>query len=326
MADYLLETDFHLSDKAPSSCTETYLDDLLELLRQSTVVAKGFDVRAVAIAGDVFHNKTPGRTSHRIVQLLIDILREYDVPVGIVPGNHDMRNDRFDSLTETQPFGVLLRAGAAQLLDGWWHPYGDGDAIADLYGVPWQQDWSKENVWQALAGYRSGMQPALVVTHAPLYPPGKELPWENFPAQDFAAAMSNKGWCFYGHVHEPHGTWTCDGVTFCNNGALSRGSLHEYNLERKVGVTIWRTDPPGFTFVPLKARPKEEVFRLREKEEATDMAGRLDEFLADVGTTTLSVLSIETVIERIKAMKPGDDVVALAEELLTGAHHGVDGG
>jgi Icc-related predicted phosphoesterase len=322
MPDYLLETDFHLADKPPSSCTETYLDDLLELLRQTTVVARGFDVRAVAIAGDIFHNKAPGRTSHRIVQLLIDVLRSYEVPVAIVPGNHDMRNDRFDSLRETQPFGVLLRAGAAELLDGWWVK----GTFSDLYGVPWQQEWSKENVWKALEGYRAGMQPALVVTHAPLYPPGKELPWENFPAQDWADAMGNQGWCFYGHVHEPHGIWTCGGVTFCNNGALSRGSLHEYNLERKVGVTIWRSSPSGFTFVPLKARPKEEVFRLREKEEATDMKGRLAGFLADVGTTTLSVLSIETVIERIKAMEPGDDVVALAEELLSGAHHGVDGG
>jgi DNA repair exonuclease SbcCD nuclease subunit len=321
MPDYLLASDLHLSDKAPSSCTESYLDDLLDLLAQSIVVAEGFHVAAVVIAGDVFHNKAPNRTSHRLVQVLIAILRSYGRPVGIVAGNHDMRNDRYDSVGETQPLGVLHQAGAAENLSGWWQK----GAFADIYAVPWLQEFSKENVQEALAGYRDAMQPALVATHAPLYPPGMELPWENFSAQDWADAMGNQGYCFYGHVHEPHGQWQCNGVTFCNYGALSRGSLHEYNLERKVGVTIWSSQTGSFTFVPLKARPKEEVFRLKEAEEATDMQGRLGQFLADVGTTTLSVLSIESVMERIKALEPGEDVVALAEELLAGAHHGKDG-
>ena len=81
--------------------------------------------------------------------------------------------------------------------------------------------------------------------------------------------MGGAGSVFYGHVHEPHGVYEAGGVTFCNNGALSRGSLHEYNLTRQVGCTLWDSETGEFEFVPLDAKPASEVFRL-----AGEAAGR----------------------------------------------------
>jgi DNA repair exonuclease SbcCD nuclease subunit len=336
VAEYLLASDLHLSDRAPSSCTDSYCDDLFDLLGQMVTVAKVREVKAVVFAGDVFHNKAPNRTSHRLVRRFIEVCHAFERPVLIVAGNHDMRNDRVDTIDQTQPLGVVFESGAAQQLSGWWFPPG-GAPFADIYGQPWLQEFSDENVKYALAQYKLAMQPALLVTHAPLYPAGKELPWEHYPAVKWAIAMG-KGYCFYGHVHEPHGQWALDGdfgltdeydygpVVFCNYGALSRGSLHEYNLERPVGATIWNSVTGLFEFVKLNAKPKELVFRLEEKQQKTDMQGRLAGFLADIGTTVMERLTIETVIERIREQKPGTDVERLAEELLTGAVHGVDGG
>jgi DNA repair exonuclease SbcCD nuclease subunit len=158
-----------------------------------------------------------------------------------------------------------------------------------------------------------------VVTHAPLYPPGKELEYEYFPAARWAEAMGGAGYCFYGHVHEPHGTWECGGVTFCNNGALSRGSLHEYNLTRQVGCTIWSDESGEFEFVPLDAPPASEVFRLTEKKQVTDMQGRLDSFLEDIGGIRLDSLSPESVLAHIKSLGLGKPAETLAEELLAEA-------
>lgn len=319
MAKYLLLGDVHLTEKAPSSCTDDYCGDLFDLLDQVAKLVWQYKVIAVVIAGDVFHNKAPSRTSHWVVRRFIAWCRKVGVPVFIVPGNHDIRNDRQESI-DGQPLGVVFESGEATRLEGW-GGYDERHGY-NVYGVPWQQDWA--TLSPALSQYRhpaSATQPSLVVAHAPLYPPGKELQFEFYPSSDWAQYMGGQGYCYYGHVHEPHGVWTAGGVTFCNNGALSRGSLHEYNLTRAVGCTLWDDTTGDFTFVPLDAKPASEVFRLREKQEATDMHGRLDRFLADLGHTELGVVTAEGVIEKVRDMGLAPAEVAVVEELLAEAHH-----
>lgn len=321
-------SDLHLSDRPPSSCTDSYGPDMLNLVRDSMELARARKAIAIVWAGDVFHLKAPSRTSHKLVLEVAEIIGEAPCPVLIAPGNHDMQNDRIESVTITQPLGGLFHAGAL-LLNGWGSPF-------KLYGVPWLQGYAgadpeeqarqKEVVTETLLPWRaSGIQPDepyLLVTHAPLYPPGLELEWEHFPAADWADAMGGAGQVFYGHVHEPHGVWTAGGVTFCNNGALSRGSLHEYNLTRTPGVTWWDDQTGEFTFEELpNAKPASEVFRLQEKQQVTDMGGRLDEFLQGVSATTLDVVDTVSVLDNVRSMKLGRDAEALIEELLEFAAH-----
>jgi DNA repair exonuclease SbcCD nuclease subunit len=339
MSLYLLLSDLHLSDKPPSSCTDSYTDDLFGLLEQTAKIARRRKVAAVCWAGDVFHIKTPSRTSHELVNRTKDLIDAYPCPVFIVPGNHDIRHDRLDSI-DSQPLGALFRRHALRL-EGW-AGY-DADTEYALYGVPWLQgygDWAaydgddphppiELNLAEALRGYRQGYwtgttrRRMLVVAHAPLYPPGQELQYEYFPAQRWAEAMGGgPGYVFYGHVHPWHGVYEAGGVTFCNHGALSRGSLHESELTREVGCTIWDDETGEFEFVPLDARPASEVFRLTEKQQVTDMQGRLDEFLASVGETTLEAVSVESVIAHIRTLGLGRDAEDLAAELITEAAHG----
>jgi hypothetical protein len=340
----LLLGDTHLSERPPSSCTDSYCDDLFDLLKQARGVGIDKRVAAMAWAGDTFHHKAPNRVSHRLVQrtsAFIDTCTPY-FPVLILAGNHDMANDRYDSVFESQPLGMLYRAGAHELKG--WHPE------LPVYGVPWLQgygEYTEESdtaVGMALREYReqiseggTGQHRPLVITHAPLYPQGKELKYEYFPVGRWAEAMGSHAErgevlidgshrVFYGHVHEPHGThgfYDATGdATFCNNGALSRGSLHEYNLTRQVGVTIYDTIEATFEFVPLNARPASEVFRLEEKGRVTDLQGRMAEFLEGVGSTSLEVMSVEAVVAHIRSQGLGADVEALAEELLAEAQHG----
>lgn len=335
---FLLIADIHLSDKPPSSCTDSYTDDLFDLLHQAQVVGRERGVDAMVWAGDTFHCKAPGRVSHRLVQRVCSYIGEcpsrYGFPVLILAGNHDMANDRLESVMESQPLGVLYRAGAVEL-NGWASGW-------PVYGVPWLPSYgdyteaSDSDVGMVFGAYRervfdqgTGNQIPLVVAHAPLYPPGKELPYEYFPTDRWAEAMGmHRGGhhrVFYGHVHESHGTYGIydagGDVTFCNNGALSRGSLHEYNLTRQVGVTVYDTETGKFEFVPLRAKPAGEVFRLQEKAQATDLAGRLDDFLDGIGGTSLEVMSAESVIAHIRSLGVGKEVEDLAAELVEEAQH-----
>lgn len=320
MAEYLLVNDIHLADRPPSSCTDSYTDDLFGLLHQTVLLAGSAGVEAVIWAGDVFHHKAPSRTSHRLVQRVIALIESYPCPVWIVPGNHDVQNDRMDSVLATQPLGVLARSGA-RLLSGW------APDRLPVYGVPWLQHWDDEHVDAALQGFRSRgvTRPynTLVVTHAPLYPPGLELPFENYPAEQFASAMGGHGCVHYGHVHERHGIYEVRGVRFCNPGALSRGSVHEHNLTRIPAVALWDDQTGKFTEVQLQARPADQVFRLGDVHEAADLQMRLDEFLAGVGTASLGVLSSEAVLAHVASLGLPAGDVPLIEELL--AHAAAEG-
>jgi DNA repair exonuclease SbcCD nuclease subunit len=287
------------------------------MLEYTVRLEKDLFADGVIWAGDVFHHKQPNRNSHSLVQRTIEIVQQYK-NLWIVPGNHDLSSDRFDSVFETQPLGVLFKAGA-KLLKGW------AKDESPIYGVPWLQRFGEQEVFQALEGWRAASTyecaNSLVVAHAPLYPLGHELEFEYYPTKDeeyregWSSAMGRQGFCYYGHVHEAHGVFEVDGVTYCNQGALSRGSLHESELSRKVAVTLWQQGK-GFYLIDVPHKPANKVFRLIEKTDAKSKAIELDDFLASIGETQLEITSIEAVTAHIREMGLAAEVSQMAIQLL----------
>lgn len=310
--------DMHFSDRPPSIRTETYTDDILTKTQHGVDLFKKEGCDAIASAGDVFHIKTPTRNSHSLVQRVGEVLRSAGLPVLITPGNHDLSNDRLDSLSK-QPLGTLTKMEGIDLLIG---PHPE----FPLFGLPYLYDWNELPKWMSAYKQWSGQRKAddmefwpLMVTHAPLFPPGQEPPYDFIDAEDWAQMMEN-GDCYYGHIHDPHGVYSPAPdlpVTFCNNGAISRGSLHEATLKREPAVTIWQDDGPyHFSRHALPFRPASAVFRLQEKEDVDEKTNRVGEFLESVGRTTLDGLSIEEVHAqaRTRGLKP--QTLSLIEELL----------
>jgi hypothetical protein len=324
----MLVGDIHLSDRPPASCTDSYLEDLFVILDHVVRLTEEYECVGTVWSGDVFHHKQPTRNSHRLVQRAVECVQRHK-KLWIVPGNHDMLHDRFDSIKDTQPLGVLFQAGA-ELLQGW-----ERTGEHPIYGVPWMQRWDEATVENALYDWIASKHcytpMSLVVAHAPLYPPGLELPYEYYPTRDEETALGEsdyvdgrRGWstlqrngfCYYGHVHEAHGTYEVEGVTYCNQGAVSRGSLHESELSRAVAVTTWSPEE-GFRRVEVPHKPADEVFRLMEVREREDQQVQLDEFLASVGRTSVEVTSVEAVVAALRSREDlQPDVVRTCEELL----------
>lgn len=316
----ILVGDIHLSDRPPSSCNEGYTDDILDMLSYIAKLEKALKADAVVWAGDIFHHKQPSRTSHGTVLKLMKVAQEYD-NLWVVTGNHDISSDRLDSL-EKQPLGVLYAAGVLQELNGW-HP------TLPIFGVPWQQHWLAPGTpeealdyWREDAKAMEGGSNAnkLVVTHAPIYPPtvADNVLFELVPlagAGGLSEAMGNEGYLYYGHIHEPHHIFDVDGVTYANMGSISRGSLHEYNLARKIQVAFW-TPEHGFVPVDIPHKPASEVFKLAEAKEKKEEKMSLDSFLADVGNATLDISSTGTIIDHIRNMEVEEPVKKTAINLL----------
>jgi DNA repair exonuclease SbcCD nuclease subunit len=311
----LLLGDIHARDRSPANRKEGYLDEVLDLLWQTVELEKSLGCDAVIWAGDIFDFKAPSKTSHATVLKMIEIVKAYR-NLWIVTGNHDISNDVLDSLYEKQPLGVLLHAGAHELVG--WHP------SLPVYGVPWQQDWTTGDEWQnAFDDWADSLsrawQPkkALVVTHCPIYPPAEAVgkPFDLVPAEDLAQAMGYGGALYYGHIHEDHGIYEVDGVTFCNPGAISRGSLHEYNVEREVKVAVWDSET-GFEQIVLNHQPACDIFRMDEVADAKDDKRNFDAFLGSIGTTTLSMNSTASVIQHIMLLDVDLEVRTTAAQIL----------
>jgi Icc-related predicted phosphoesterase len=336
--------DIHAMDRPPKNATESYMDDIIGMLLWIADYAKEHGIVHVVWAGDIFHHKQPSKTSHALVLRMIEVVR-YHRKLGIdicaVTGNHDISNDVLASIKEKQPLGVLYKAGLRELSG--WHP------TAPLFGAPWQQNWTTSDsaAEEAFETYRlppvvfingqnswpSGLgQPGvkgwdelaahvLCVTHAPIYPPGeaeKQL-FELVPTEGehgISHAMRNVGSLYYGHIHEDHGVFEVEGVTYCNVGALSRGSLTEYNIEREIKMAVWDSET-GFEEVVVPHRPAEEVLRVVEGAEEKADRLSLDNFLTEVGSSTLSVSTTGSVIEHIRGRADvSDRVKKTAIEIL----------
>ena len=158
---------------------------------------------------------------------------------------------------------------------------------------------------------------ALVVTHAPIYPPtvADNVMFELLPLREVADAMNNRGSLYYGHIHEPHYKFEVDGVEFANMGAISRGSLHEYNLARKIQVALW-TPEHGFTPVDVPHKPANEVFKLADAKEKKDTKLSLDNFLAEVTRADLDISSTGAIIDHVRNMDIEDAVKETSIQLL----------
>ncbi len=297
----LLVGDIHLMDKPPRYASETYLEDILDILSFTAQLETALKADAVVWAGDVFHHKQPARSSHRLVLKAIEAVKKYK-NLWIVTGNHDISNDRLETVATQQPLGVLFEAGAHEL-DGWMPGL-------PVFGVPWQQRWLEEGTpakafeaWRTAGEEGSVNSSSLAVTHAPIYPDVQAagVKFELVSTAAIAEAMGNEGSLYYGHIHEDHGIYEEHGVTFANMGAISRGSLTEYNKERKIKAALW-TPEHGFLELDLPHKPASEVLLIEEGTQAKDDRISLEGFLADVGSTRLDISSTAGVISHIQEL------------------------
>lgn len=308
--------DVHLADKPPSVRTETYAQDILDKLAWLSVEAHTRGCDFVLQLGDIFHIKSPYRNSHWLVQSAHEALYRGGLPVVLVAGNHDIMHDRLESIP-SQPLGALAKMDGMMLLSGWHPEY-------PLFGIPYLSDWATF-LPEWLSGYRKGFgergegSVPLIATHAPLFPPGEAPIYDSIDPADWAD-LQRWGSVSYGHIHDPHGTYTVDGVQFANFGAISRGSLHAETLKRKPQAAVYDFATGQYEVIGVPHKPAEEVFRLVEHGQKVAKEKNLAAFLEGIDGKTLEVTSVEKVIDDISQMGLSPETSAVARELVEEAY------
>lgn len=106
-------TDSHGTVKSPESRNDLYYLTFLRKLKELEYIIKGNDIDMVIHTGDLFHTS---RVSNKFMGQTAEIIKGWDVPVYVVPGNHDIDGYTIETIDQTS-LGLLAKTGVIKLLD-----------------------------------------------------------------------------------------------------------------------------------------------------------------------------------------------------------------
>lgn len=103
---YILTADWHLREDQPPCRTDDFQSAQWEKVRYVLDLAKEHKA-TVLVAGDVFHKARP---SHALVHRLISELRDADVVLNCIAGNHDLPSHNLEMMPSSA-YGVVTASG-----------------------------------------------------------------------------------------------------------------------------------------------------------------------------------------------------------------------
>ena len=106
-------TDSHGTVKGPESRKDIYYITFLRKLYELGYVVKKEKIDMVIHTGDLFHT---ARVSDKFAGQVSEMIKSWQVPVYVVPGNHDIEGYTTDTIDQTK-LGLLAKAGVINLLD-----------------------------------------------------------------------------------------------------------------------------------------------------------------------------------------------------------------
>lgn len=198
---------------------------------------------------------------------------------------------------------------------------GEHKLLAGIAGVPYISQFDNGGWWQGhMRDYHEDFgitEPELLVTHAPIFPPGKApTNWDSMDPEDWAEYWIGVPATYYGHIHEDHGIYMNPDKTmeFCNHGALLRGSLTEASKTRKPAATYW--DGTTFERIEVPHKPASEVFLLAQAARKVENKTSALAFAQAVDRTKLTALTLDSVLATLRAEVPDKQVLAVIEQVL----------
>ena len=282
----LFRTDVHVSDSSPASWKGDYPAEIYSSLQQIQDLARAEGVLAILDGGDFFHIKAATRNSHALVQRMLILHRDSPCPVYSIEGNHDLAYNNLDTVVR-QPLGVMFAAGAFQRLRD---TVLEADGLrVRIVGLP----YVAEPTLEAIRAIRKqpGDDYLILVAHCLASESPNAATEELFGEPIFRYAdMIQEGGidaaCF-GHWHKDQGISVIDGVSFVNQGSVSRGALTHENLSRIPKVAILEITREGISVTehPLDVAPATDVFDVEAKARAEEERGAIEEFVARLQVT-----------------------------------------
>lgn len=299
--------DPHLSDTPPVNRTDTYSDDILAKIVEVCHLLREYKgQKKLIILGDLFHRKRPDKTSHRLVQQIMDIFigcKNDGIDVEIIVGNHDISSGSLDTLIK-QPLGDL--ASVAFLVDYEGSFY---DAVPG--SVDYMGDKIEENF------ERIKPKHDILMAHMPIALPGETPIYPHISSRH--SHFQDWKYVFYGHIHDSHGMYALGNTTFINHGSISRGSIDEVKVDRQILVPFGSMVEGSLEIrvIPLKnVKPVAEVFKIVEVQRKKTKIENVGTFIDTLKTASVSFISLDSVSKLIDETTDDKEVSNEAKEIL----------
>lgn len=259
-------TDPHLSAVAPASRIDVYSETCLRKLDEIRSIAINEKADLILCSGDFFHLKSWMRNPYVFTNKLIDYFNSLPCGVLGIFGDHDTP-DRTEESLERQPLSTIVKASKLRLLSKGELFRQDGVLIT---GSPKTANYEADITnYIPTINYnevKSG-EVHVHMSHGDLYP--NKPVYEPYTIYSRLAG-STVDFHFNGHIHDDLGQVKVNSKTIIiNRGSMTRGTLNESSIARKITVTLLDTHAKTLKYFPLKAAlPPEKVFDLKKREES----------------------------------------------------------
>jgi hypothetical protein len=319
---FITFTDVHISAINPTSRVGSYEDDIINKLTQIKTVGEKLKVDFFLLAGDLFQLKAPMRNPHAVNVRLIDLFKTFPAPIYSTEGNHDLRNDSYDTFEE-QPLKVLYSSGALiQARD-------IRRTIKDIRVRIRSFPFCEQPDFKALPVAKDGttdLDICLLHLYATL--DGGTMFHQKLFSYDEISVLGDDIFVL-GHYHIDQGIEIVKKNNrehiFVNVGAVSRGAYAEEDITRvpKIGfITVTKNGDvlvKDCKAIRLNARPFSEVFNVEKHEEDKKKVAEAEAFVSKL-QSDLTV--VEEGEDRVKSEVMGlniekavlDKVIHLLEE------------
>jgi DNA repair exonuclease SbcCD nuclease subunit len=310
---FITANDIHISSINPRSRIDDFKTTILGKIGQMRTACNKLNADGALIAGDLYNYKSPEKNSHNLNQDLIKEFEQFNCPIYMIEGNHDLTGNNLDSL-KNQPLGVLF---ADKTLIQLRHEIIDKDGIkVSLVGIPYEENMdltqlsipekgdcaSQICLMHIYAGLKSGM-----------------LFKERMYGYDELEKLSPDIFVL-GHYHVDQKIYESNGKYFVNIGSLSRGTLIEENISHHpqigyIKITV-KDNKPEYTLqsIKLKIKPASEVFDLIKKKEEEVEREEIQRFVEKLESETVkqaidTTKTIEEIIDKMGTAKEVHDKV-----------------
>lgn len=319
---FITFTDVHVSPVNPASRKGSYEQDIINKLEQIKALGIEEKVDFFIFAGDLFHLKAPLRNTHELNTILINLFKTFPAPIYATEGNHDLRNDSYDTFSE-QPMKVLYSSDALiQARD----IRGNKNGISfRVRSIPFQEEPDLSLIERA-----KGDDLSIFILHLyATYDGGMFFKTRLFSYHEIAALMDDV--FVLGHYHLDQGIQTVSDFGkdqyFVNVGAVSRGSLNEDDVKRqpKVALISVTKEEDGkvsieHNAIPLKVKSIAEAFDVvvheREKKEQKEA----EEFVSKLKTEMVDVEKEDRIADEVSQLGLEKKVLDKVNYFLNEAH------
>lgn len=303
---FITTSDIHISDNGPPSRRDDFKATMLHKISQMRVACNKLNADGAIIAGDLYNIKTPSKNSHNLNIELINEFQQFNCPIYMIEGNHDLTGNQLNSL-DSQPLGVLF---ADKTLIQLRHQILEKDGIKiSLVGIPYQEDIDLNSL---NIPEKTGYVCQLCAMHIyATLKPGFLFKTRLYGYNELSRLSPDI--FILGHYHIDQGIYEQDGKYFVNIGSMSRGVLAEedINHQPQIGFIKIAIEDNNVSYtlrtIKLKVKPANEIFNLlkreEEKREQKEIQVFIEKLITETARDPLTSASLDSLLDKMEMEK-----------------------